>query len=64
MVDVGKREDRLLDALSVYRQNRDSTRAWLDIFLEANMIDAEVASVLWEALTGLKGAPDEQPVEA
>lgn len=57
MVNVGKREDGLLDALSAYRTNRDNCKSVIDFYLESHMIAPEVASHLWAVLTGLE-VPD------
>lgn len=55
-MDVGKREDRMLDAMSTYKTNRDNTKALIDSYLEAQLITAEVASALWASLMGLEAA--------
>ncbi len=55
-MDVGKREDQLLDAISVLKKNRDATKGWLEILQESNMISPESASILWESLTGIEGS--------
>lgn len=60
-MNVEKREDGLLDALSDYRKNRDNTKSVLDFYLEAHMIAPEVASHLWAVLTGLE-VPDADPL--
>lgn len=54
MVDVQKREDALLDQISLYRKNRDNTKAWLDMYTEAHLITPEVSSHLWEVLMGME----------
>lgn len=53
-MDVQKREDQLLDAISIFRKNRDNTKAWLELYTEAQLIPAEVSSHLWEVLMGLE----------
>lgn len=54
MVDVQKREDALLDQISIYRKNRDNTKAWLDMYSDAHLIAPEVAGHLWEVLMGIE----------
>jgi hypothetical protein len=59
-MDVGKREDQLLDKISEMRRNRDSLKAWLEIYQEANLISPEISSHLWEIATGM--VPEESKV--
>ncbi len=58
MVDVGKREDRMLDEISALSRRQRETRALLDFYLEAHMIQPEVASHLWEVLSGIEVVVD------
>lgn len=53
-MDVGKREDRMLDVISTLQRNRNNTKATLDFYLQANMITEEVAAHLWEVLSGVE----------
>lgn len=50
MVDVGKREDQLLDKIAGLIRGRKAVKDWLDIYQEANLISPEVAAHLWEVL--------------
>lgn len=58
-MDVGKREDRMMDYISTLKRNRDNTKAWLELYQEGNMISPEVASHLWEVLSGIEVPIDE-----
>lgn len=53
-MDVQKREDRLLDAISTLTKRRDATKAWLELYQEAGDVPPWVASHLWEVLTGIE----------
>lgn len=52
MVDVGKREDRMLDLISDYRKNRDATLDWIGIYRESGQMPQDQAEWL---ITVLKG---------
>lgn len=60
MVDYGKSTDNLLDQLLTYRKNRDNTRAWLELYAEANLITPEVSTHLWEVLSGVDASLAEE----
>lgn len=49
-MDVGKREDQLLDKIAGLIRGRKAVKDWLDIYQEANLISPEVAAHLWEVL--------------
>lgn len=51
-MDVARREDALLDEISTLIHRRDAAKAWIDLYLDANLLDADVASHLWEVLNG------------
>lgn len=53
-MDVGKREDRLLDTISELIKNRNAVRGLLEFYQEANLISPEVSAHLWEVLNGLE----------
>ena len=62
MVDVAKREDRLLDTISDllaekkrWKQTQESICNWLAIYQEANLINPELAIHLEEVLYEMDG---------
>jgi len=52
MVDVGKREDQLLDRLSDFMHNRDATLAWISLFVENGNLEKEKGDWLATVLRG------------
>lgn len=54
MSNVGKATDGMLDTILELRRNRDATKDWLETYQQANLINPDVASHLWEVLMGIE----------
>lgn len=50
-MDVGKREDRLLDKISVLVRNRDAALDWISTYVETGVLDLETGEWLRSVLT-------------
>jgi hypothetical protein len=52
MVDVGKREDRMLDLISELTHRRDETLNWISTYTETGVLTAETGEWLKLVLKG------------
>jgi hypothetical protein len=51
-MDVGKREDMLLDKISVLVRNRDAALDWISTYVESGVLDADTGEWLRGVLNG------------
>ena len=59
-MDVGKREDQLLDTIHVLVLNRDAALDWISTYIETGVLDADTGGWLSGVLTDKR---DEQAQE-
>jgi len=45
-MDVGKREDQLLDKISTLVRNRDAALDWISTYIESGVLDVETGEWL------------------
>lgn len=51
MTNVAKREDGMLDKISVLIRNRDAALDWISTYIETGVLDAETGEWLRSVLT-------------
>ena len=50
-MDVGRREDQLLDKISTLVRNRDAAMDWISTYIETGVLDVETGNWLRTVLT-------------
>lgn len=60
MSNVGKATDGMLDTISTLQKNRDNTKVLIHFYMEANLINPEVADHLWQVLMGIESEQKEE----